>query len=177
MSGTLSTFMKFQIPKHSDLIAFVGIVAIWLFECFVAQQAELRFTADSERDLFQILALTQHGRLPDSGILMAALGWDLGPLYFFLIAPFNAIWPHPFSVYAVNVAINVAGLAAAFWVVRTQLSRTSALFFALLYTQSAGHFAMTDTVWHVGAAPGVALGFFSAAWWWTPSTDRSAPLC
>lgn len=165
----MSTFMKLQIPKHADLIGFLGIVTIWLFECFLAQQAEIRFTADSERDLFQVLALTKYGRIPDSGILMAALGWDLGPLYFFLLAPINAIWPHPIAIYTLNVTINTFGLLAAFWVVRTQLGKVSALFFALLYTQSAGHFAMTDTVWHVGAAPGVALGYFASAWWWVQS--------
>lgn len=158
-------------PSH---LLFALLVLLWLYENLVLLQAELRFTADSERDLFYVLGLTAHGILPADGVRMAALGLDLGPLYFLLVAPFTAIWPSPQTVHTFNILVCAGGLVGLFAYLRHALGAAPALLFALLYTQSAGHTAFVDTAWHVGATPGVIMGFIATAGWWADSGRKVA---
>ena len=164
-----------RLTRHLDIALFAVLLALFLYESLVLLQAELRFTADAERDLFYILGLTRLGEVPEDGIRMAALGLDLGPLYFLLVAPFNAIWPSPQALHTFNVVVCAGGLVAAWLWLRGAVGRSAALLCLLLYTQSGAHTAFVDTAWHVGATPGVIFAFLGAAGWWA-RTGRRLPL-
>ena len=161
--------------RRLEFLALAGLAALWGVQALVLLQPELRFTADSERDIFQVWALSHYGITPDSGILMAAPGWDLGPLYYYVLAPFNRLWPAPLTVQAVNAAIGILGLVGAHLWLRRAVGPAPALLAALLYVLSALHGALTDTIWHVGAVPGVALAALAAAGWWV-ETGRTAAM-
>jgi hypothetical protein len=160
--------------EHTDVVLFVLLLALWIYEWWVLLQGELRFTADSERDLLIVYGLSHHGILPDDGIRMAALGLDLGPLYFLLLAPLNAVWTSPQTVHVLNITLGVAGLCVFYAWFRAGVGRAAALIGCVLYTQSAAHVALTDTVWHVGATPGVALAMLAAMGWWVQTGRRAA---
>jgi len=162
------------VRQHADVVLFVLLVALWIYEWCVLLQGELRFTADSERDLLIVYGLSHHGILPDDGIRMAALGLDLGPLYFLLLAPLNALWTSPQTVHVFNITLGVAGLCVFYSWFRAGVGRAAALIACVLYTQSAAHVALTDTVWHVGATPGVALAMLAAMGWWVQTGRRAA---
>ncbi len=163
-----------RLRRHADVLVFAALVLVWVYQTAVGLQSELRFTADSERDLFHVLGLTQHGVMPTEGIRMAALGLDLGPLYFLLIAPLTWLWPSPQTVHLFNVALGVVGLVAIYALLRKRAGITAALIFTLLYTQASGTMAFFDTIWHTSAAPSVALAFMAAAGWWVESGRRLA---
>jgi len=151
-----------------------GLILLWVYETVILLQGDLRFTADSAGDMMQVLLLTETGQWPDQGILMAALGWDLGPLYFLLVAPIHAIWPGPMAVHGFNVAMGVLGFGTLFFWLRKHHGSAAAFIGLLFLTQSTGLHAFMDTVWHVGAAPGVAVALMASAFWWTQHKSAKA---
>ena len=159
---------------RADWVGLALLLLLFLYESLVVLQTELRFTADSERDLFYVLGLTRSGILPADGIRMAALGIDLGPLYFLLISPLCAIWPSPQTVHLFNTLICTVGLAAFYTWARATCGRSAALIGVFLYSQSGAHGALVDTIWHVGATPGVALGMLAAMGHWARTGARWA---
>ncbi len=110
--------------------------------------------------------LSHEGVIPHTGIRVAALGWDLGPLYHVAMAPFLYLKPSPLTIHWVNLAICVFGLLAYWKWARVEFGTAPALLSLLLYTQSTGHTAFVDTIWHVGATPGVIFGLIAAAGSW-----------
>ena len=58
---------------------FTLIMALFLYENIILIQAELRFTADCQRDLFLVYGLSHEGVFPHTGIRVAALGLDSRP--------------------------------------------------------------------------------------------------
>jgi hypothetical protein len=144
-------------------------MALFFYENIILIQAELRFTADCQRDLFLVYGLSHEGVFPHTGIRVAALGLDLGPLYHLLLSPFIAFWPSPSTVHWFNLSVCVLGLWAYWRWASKELGTAAALLSILFYTQSTGHTALTDTVWHVGATPGVIFGLIAAAGSWLRS--------
>lgn len=160
--------------QQLDLAGIAALVALLLYQSLFGLQVELRFTADSERDLFYVLGLSHHGIMPADGIRMAALGLDLGPLYFLLVAPLNMLWPSPQTIHVFNTLVCAAGVTVfALWV-RGAWGRAAALIGGLLYVLSGAHGALVDTVWHVGATPGVALAMLAAMGRWFQTGSRKA---
>ena len=155
-------------PTHPWLgTAFFGaILALFFYENALLLQSELRFTTDCQRDMFLIYGVSHEGVLPHTGIRVAALGWDLGPLYYMLLAPLLSIWPSPMAVHWFNLVVCALGLTAYWRWARYQLGAVAALLSIFLYTQSTGHTAFVDTVWHVGATPGVIFGLIATTGTW-----------
>ena len=160
--------------RNLDLIAGACLLALWVFESAFVLQGDLRFTADSAGDMMQILLLTEAGQWPAQGILMAALGWDLGPLYFLLVAPLHALWPGPMAVHGFNVTVGVLGFGVLFLWLRKHYGSAAAIVGLLFLTQSTGLHAFMDTVWHVGAAPGVAIALLVSVFVWAQHKNTKA---
>ena len=141
-------------------LALVGVLAGLYFVSFIS---ELRFNADAERDLLEVYAFAHHGRPIARGVLNTPLGLDLGPLYFLLLAPANALWPSPLSVHAVNVLLLLGGLVTFGLGVARQTRVGIGVLTALLLGLSEGTAALLMTPYHVGASAGLAAAVVGAA--------------
>lgn len=86
----------------------------------VLLQLKLRFTAGSERDMFDILALSNFAIMQADGIRKTTLSIAIRPLYFALVAPLSAIWPSPQAMDVLNVTVGAIDLFAR----RGQLARS-----------------------------------------------------
>ena len=141
-------------------------VSIALVACVVMAllcgpfSTQLEANADSERDLFRTLALTEQGIFPAQGPAIDFLPVHLGPGWYLAVAPALLIDRHPESVHTFHSFVFVLSLIALFWALRTRAGPWVALVTCLLLGTSHHMTQVMVRLWHNGLFPAVAVFWF-----------------
>ena len=146
---------------------------IWLITAFGAilrfyrLTSTLQFLGDQGRDALVLKDLIVNFNLPFIGPITSVGGFYLGPLYYYLMAPwlwlarFNPVGPS----YA-TAAIGVATIPVLYWVTKKLFSQNSALWASGLYALAAIPVLETRGMWNPNPMPlavlGILYGFYLA---------------
>jgi len=122
-------------------------------------EATLQFLGDQGRDAIVIRNLLVNQDLPFIGPITSVGGFYLGPLYYYLMAPF--LWLSRYNPVGPAIAtafIGIVTIPALYLVAKTMLSLRAAQLAAGLYTFAAIPISATRSAWNPNPMPLAALG-------------------
>lgn len=159
----MEKIIKFTI-KHKYLIA---LVLAGTFLRLFKLQASLQFLGDQGRDALVLYKILTELDLPFIGPITSVGGFFLGPLYYYLMAPF--LWLANFNPVGPAVATAIIGvltIPVIYLVVSEMLSKKAAKFTAFLYTLGSMPVILTRGAWNPNPMPlavlGIVFGFYKA---------------
>lgn len=128
--------------------------------------ANLQFLGDQGRDALVMLRLLIQGDLPFIGPITSVGGFFLGPLYYYLMAPF--LWLAHFNPVGPAIATAVLGILtipALYFTAAKIFDKRSALLAAGLYALAYIPISETRSAWNPNPMPlaalGIIYGFYS----------------
>jgi 4-amino-4-deoxy-L-arabinose transferase-like glycosyltransferase len=174
-----------QIFRSWKGIFLITLLGAWLR--FYRLEATLQFLGDQGRDALVLFNLLVNYDLPFIGPITSVGGFYLGPLYYYLMAPF--LWIFKFSptgpAYA-TAAIGVVTVPILYLVTKKMFDRKAALFTSFLYAVGSVPVLETRGAWNPNPMPlaalGVVYGFFVARktadrrWLWLSALSLGVAL-
>ncbi|MCG2691475.1 glycosyltransferase family 39 protein, partial [Microgenomates group bacterium] len=137
----------------------IWLTAIGAFLRLYRLEASLQFLGDQGRDALILRNLLVNHDLPFIGPVTSVGGFFLGPLYYYLMAPF--LWLFKFNPVGPAVATAVLGIATIpllCWVTKKLFSRRVGLWAAGLYALAYIPISETRSAWNPNPMPLAALG-------------------
>lgn len=137
----------------------IWLTAIGAFLRLYRLEASLQFLGDQGRDALILRNLLVNHDLPFIGPVTSVGGFFLGPLYYYLMAPF--LWLFKFNPVGPAVATAVLGIATIpllYWVTKKLFSRRVGLWAAGLYALAYIPISETRSAWNPNPMPLAALG-------------------
>lgn len=126
---------------------------------FYRLEASLQFLGDQGRDALVMFNMLVHHDLPFIGPVTSVGGFFLGPLYYYLMAPF--LWLFKFNpagpAYATTM-IGVLTIPAIYFVAKKMLSKSAAKYTAIFYAFGAIPIIETRGAWNPNPMPLASLG-------------------
>jgi 4-amino-4-deoxy-L-arabinose transferase-like glycosyltransferase len=160
MSKSFTSFLK-----KNWLIIFFILIGAWLRLYRI--EASLQFLGDQGRDALVMRRMLVDHDLPFIGPVTSVGGFYLGPLYYYLMAPF--LWLANYNPVGPAIAtafIGILTLPVLYLVARTMLSETTAKLATLLYAVAAIPVIQTRSAWNPNPMPlaalGIVFGFYQA---------------
>ena len=135
------------------LTAVGGILRLWNIG------GGLQFLGDQGRDALMMYRLLTQGDLPFIGPITSVGGFYLGPLYYYLMAPF--LWLARFNPVGPAAATAVLGIVTVpllYWVAKKLFSHRVGLWAAGLYALAYIPISETRSAWNPNLMPLAALG-------------------
>jgi len=135
------------------LTAVGGILRLWNIG------GGLQFLGDQGRDALMMYRLLTQGDLPFIGPITSVGGFYLGPLYYYLMAPF--LWLARFNPVGPAAATAVLGIVTVpllYWVAKKLFSHSVGLWAAGLYALAYIPISETRSAWNPNPMPLAALG-------------------
>ncbi|OGD57023.1 hypothetical protein A3I57_02270 [Candidatus Beckwithbacteria bacterium RIFCSPLOWO2_02_FULL_47_23] len=122
-------------------------------------EPSLQFLGDQGRDALVMYRLLAHGDFPFIGPITSVGGFYLGPLYYYLMAPF--LWLARFNPVGPAAATAVLGIVTVpllYWVAKKLFSHRVGLWAAGLYALAYIPISETRSAWNPNLMPLAALG-------------------
>jgi 4-amino-4-deoxy-L-arabinose transferase-like glycosyltransferase len=150
--------------KHKFIIA---LVLIGGFLRLYNLQASLQFLGDQGRDVLVLYKMLTEFDLPFIGPITSVGGFFLGPLYYYLMAPFLLLFNfNPVGPAVATAMIGVLTIPAIYYVTLQMLSKKAAKFTSLLFAIGAMPVILTRGAWNPNPMPlavlGLVFGFYKA---------------
>ncbi|HEX8932479.1 MAG TPA: glycosyltransferase family 39 protein [Patescibacteria group bacterium] len=146
--------------KKLETVSLICIIIIGLFIRFHDIVNIFPFGWDQARDSFAVVSLVKGQQLlegPKTGIG----NFHLGPLYFFLLAPFFLLTGFdPIALQYLNITINLLTLIIIFYTTKKLFSTNSALMILGMYALNAYVINMNRIPWNVTLVPALSFLIF-----------------
>ncbi len=128
-------------------------------------EASLQFLGDQGRDALVWLTMIKQLDVPFIGPITSVGGFFLGPLYYWIMAPFLLIFNYnPVGPAIATALIGVLTIPAIYFITKDMLSKTAAKYTALLYSIGSMPVILTRGAWNPNPMPlavlGIVYGFF-----------------
>jgi len=156
--------VKKVLHQYKFLIALILIgTLLRLFRI----EASLQFLGDQGRDALVWLKMIQEFDLPFIGPITSVGGFFLGPLYYYMMAPFLLLSNfNPVGPAIATAIIGVLTIPAIYFITKEMLSKTAANFTTLLYAIGSMPVILTRNAWNPNPMPlatlGIVYGFYKA---------------
>lgn len=156
--------IKFFLYQHRFILLLTLIGA---FLRFYRLEATLQFLGDQGRDALVWKKMLFDHDLPFIGPITSVGGFFLGPLYYYLMAPFYWIFGNsPIGPAYATALIGVLTIPALFFFTKQLFSVAVAKLAAFLYTFGAIPVTETRSAWNPNPMPlaalGIVYGFYQA---------------
>jgi len=156
------TFGKIQdfILKYKFIFVFIIILSVGLYLRFYNFSNIIGYGWDQARDAWKTRDII-HGQLVLNGPRTGVGHFHLGPLWFYLLAPFYYMTNlDPIGAVYFNILVNIFNFIAIFWVTRRIYNEKAALFVSLIFAINRHLIGLTQTPWNVSPVPGVTIFIF-----------------
>lgn len=151
---------KTWLLSQKSLLIFFLITSIGLYLRFYNFENTISFGWDQARDAWKTRDIL-HGQLVLDGPKTGIGQFHLGPLWFYLLAPFYYITGlNPVGALYLNILVNLFNFGAIFWVTKKIYNEKAALFVTFIYSFSRYLIGINQTPWNVSAVPGVSILIF-----------------
>jgi 4-amino-4-deoxy-L-arabinose transferase-like glycosyltransferase len=122
-------------------------------------EPSLQFLGDQGRDALVMYRLLTQGDLPFIGPITSVGGFYLGPLYYYLMAPFLWLWRfNPVGPAVATAVLGIITVPALYCVGKKMFSERAAVMAAALYTFAFIPIIETRSAWNPNPMPLAALG-------------------
>ena len=122
-------------------------------------EGALQFLGDQGRDALVMYRLLAQGDLPFIGPITSVGGFYLGPLYYYLMAPWLWLWRfNPVGPAAATAGLGILTVLILYFVAKKLFSRRVGLWAAGLYALSYIAISETRSAWNPNPMPLAALG-------------------
>ncbi|MFC1627032.1 ArnT family glycosyltransferase [Patescibacteria group bacterium] len=157
------SILKF-IRRHRFIIT---ITLLGAFLRLYRLEASLQFLGDQGRDAIVLRNMLVNHDLPFIGPITSVGGFFLGPLYYYLMAPF--LWLFNFNpagpAYATTM-IGIITIPTLFYITKKMLNLSAAKFTVFLYALASIPILQTRGAWNPNPMPlaalGIVYGFYQA---------------
>jgi len=152
--------IKRFLIKNKIILIFLVIFAVGMNLRFYKIQENLQFGWDQARDAWKTRDILM-GHLVLNGPRTGIGHFNLGPLWYYLLAPFYFLTNlDPMGANYFNILINVFNFIVIFYVTRKIFDDYSALFTSLIFATSQYLMEITRTPWNVSPIVGVSTLIF-----------------
>lgn len=175
LSGKIGKIIKEQRPEVVWGLFFV-ILTVGLYLRFVNISSYLPFGWDQARDSWTVRDLLM-GKLVLAGPKTGVGDFHLGPLYFYLLAPFFAISNlDPGILNGVTFLVNIVNFVFIFWVMKKIFGSWWALLSISIYSFGEYFVNLNKTSWNVSFLPAISFVMFFCFYKILEGKSRYFPL-
>lgn len=147
------------LRRHFFTTLTIIIVLVGLYLRYYHIEQSVSFGWDQGRDAWVIRDILQ-GKLTWDGPRTGVGHFHLGPIYFYLVAPFIALTHlDPVGTIYFNILANIVNFTAIFFVIKKMLSFKAALLGLFIYSFSQYTIHQSQIPWNVSLVPATAAVF------------------
>ena len=148
-----------QLISTKPLIFFILILLIGLYLRFYLIEETLYFGYDQGRDAWIVKDIID-GKLSLIGPRTGVGNFHLGPIYYYLLAPFYKITDlDPMAANYFSIAVNIFNFSVLFYVTKKIFNNYAALFVVMIYATS--EYLMGSRIpWNVSLMPSISTLIF-----------------
>lgn len=151
-----------KLLKKYWLPVFILIIALGMYLRFFRVESFQEFGWDQARDAWKTRDIIT-GKLVLNGPRTGVGHMELGPLWYYLLAPFYLITKlDPMGANYLNFFVNIFNFIAIFWVTKKIFNKNAALFVSLFYSANSYLIQINRVAWNVSPVPGVSIILFYA---------------
>ncbi len=145
--------IKSQVLKHKVPITVFIICALGLFLRFWKIEENVLFTWDQGRDAWTVWEILE-GKFPLKGPRTGIGDFYLGPIYFYLLAPFYWLAKmDPMGANYFNITVNIITFPTIFLVAKKIFNTKVALIALIIFALNTHAIVSTKTPWNVTFIP------------------------
>lgn len=156
--------LKKNIRRHWFILS---LILLGSFLRFFRLEASLQFLGDQGRDALVWLKMLKEFDLPFIGPITSVGGFFLGPLYYWIMAPFLFLFNfNPVGPSFATAMLGVLTIPTIYYVTKDMLSLKAAKYTAFLYAIGSMPVILTRGAWNPNPMPlavlGIVYGFYKA---------------
>jgi len=151
-----------KLLKKYWVFVFILIVTVGMYLRFFKIESFQEFGWDQARDAWKTRDVIM-GKLVLNGPRTGIGHMELGPLWYYLLAPFYYLTRlDPTAANYLNFFVNIFNFIAIFWVTKKIFNKNAALFVSLFYAIDEYLIQINRVAWNVSPVPGVTIILFYA---------------